>query len=307
MKWIMLDALTLDQMRTFVTVAESGSFRAGAARLSRVQSAVSHAIANLETELGVTLFDRSGHRPALTPEGQALLANARDILLRVDAMRARARGLGEGVEPEVSLVVDTLFPIAQVGAALAEMRAAYPSVAIRLAVEPLGGPVSALIEKRGMLAITVGEHFRDPRITLEALSSIEMVAVVAAGHPLATRPKGGTIGVPDLADHLQIVQSDPTSLTEGRDFGVLSPQTCRVSSQDTKHALILAGLGWGRLPSWQVGRDIREGRLVRLETKSLGRNAQVVSEAYLARRLDEPLGPAARAFGEALARIAEDV
>ena len=132
----MLDLLTLDQLRTFVTVAESGSFRSGAARLSRVQSAVSHAIANLETELGLTLFDRAGHRPVLTAEGQALLANARDILLRVDAMRARARGLGNGVELELSLTVDTLFPIRAVGAALTEMRATYPTVSIRLAVEP---------------------------------------------------------------------------------------------------------------------------------------------------------------------------
>lgn len=62
----------------------------------------------------------------LTPEGQALLANARDILLRVDAMRARARGLGEGIELELSLIVDTLFPIVTVGAALKEMRVAFP-------------------------------------------------------------------------------------------------------------------------------------------------------------------------------------
>jgi DNA-binding transcriptional LysR family regulator len=296
----MLNGLTLDQMRTFVTVAESGSFRSGAARLSRVQSAVSHAIANLEAELGVALFDRSGHRPTLTPEGQALLANARDILLRVDAMRARARSIGEGVELELSLTVDTLFPIARVGTALSEMRIAYPAVSIRLAVEPLGGPIAALVEKRSALAILVGEDFRDPRISLEAITSIEQVAVVSSKHPLGLRPHGEMIGLPDLADHLQIVLSDPTPLSEGRSFGVLSPQTCRVGSQDTKHAMILAGLGWGRLPVWQVERDIHENRLVRLETNALGRKGQLTTEAYFAHRLDEPLGPAAQVFRRAL-------
>lgn len=300
----MLDALTLDQLRTFVTVADSGSFRAGAARLTRVQSAVSHAIANLEAELRLPLFDRAGHRPVLTAEGRALLANARDILLRVDAMRARARGLGEGVELELSLIVDTLFPIAAVGAALVELRAAYPSVAIRMAVEPMGGPPAALLERRSMLAIMVGEDFRDPRLTLEALAAVEQVAVVAAAHPLARRPPGAVIGLPDLADHLQIVLSDPSALSAGRDFGVLSPETCRVASQEIKHALILAGLGWGRLPSWQVARDLREGRLVRLDTAALGRDATTRYEAYLAHRLDAPLGPAARHFGAALRRIA---
>jgi DNA-binding transcriptional LysR family regulator len=63
----MLDGLTLDQMRTFVAVAEAGSFRTAATHLSRAQSAVSHAIGNLEAQLGITLFDRSGHRPMLTP------------------------------------------------------------------------------------------------------------------------------------------------------------------------------------------------------------------------------------------------
>lgn len=296
----MLDGLTLDQMRTFVTVAESGSFRSGATRLSRVQSAVSNAIANLEAELGVALFDRSGHRPVLTPEGQALLANARDILLRVDAMRARARGLGEGIELELSLTVDTLFPIAAVGAALTEMRAAYPSVSIRLAIEPLGGPITALIEKRSTLAILVGENFRNQRIALEAICPLQQVAVVSARHPLALKRGKDAVSLPDLADHLQIVLSDPTPLSEGRDFGVLSPQTCRVSSQDAKHAMIMAGLGWGRLPLWLVERDLSEGRLVRLNTPALGRDSQVTSEAYLAYRLDEPLGPAAQAFRRSL-------
>lgn len=298
----MLDALTLDQMRTFVAIAETGSFRAAAAGLSRVQSAVSHAVANLEAALGVALFDRSGHRPVLTPEGEALLANARDILLRVDAMRARARGMGEGVELELSLVVDVVFPIATIGAALTRMRSTYPSVAIRLAVEPLGGPIAALIERRGTLAVAVDEEFRDPRIAFEAIASVEMVAVVSAEHPLAERAQSKPVGVPDLADHLQIVQSDPSPLSEGRDFGVLSPQTCRVSSQDAKHAMILAGLGWGRLPFWLIERDLREGRLVRVRTKALGRKSQVVWEAYLAHRLDEPLGPAARVFREALSQ-----
>lgn len=299
----MLDALTLDQMRTFVTVADAGSFRAAASKLYRVQSGVSVAISNLEAQLGVLLFDRSGHRPVLTAEGRVLLGNARDILLRVDAMRAKARGLGDGLELELPLAVDTLFPIQQVGVAIARMRAIYPSVTVRVVVEPLGGPLQALKEKRCTLSIMVGEDFRDPRITFEALSSVSQVVVVAAGHPLARQEAGQPIGVMELADHLQIVLSDPSRVSEGRDFGVISPQTCRVNTQDAKHALILAGVGWGRLPLWLVQRDLDEGRLLRLRTHSLGREGEAVSEAYLAHRLDEPMGPAARALAEALVAL----
>lgn len=299
----MLDGLTLDQMRIFVAVANSGSFRGGAGKVARVQSAVSHAIANLEAELGITLFDRAGHRPVLTPEGRALLANARDILLRVDAMRARARGLDQGVELELSLVIDTLFPLDLVGRALTEMRAQFPSVAIRLSVEPLGGPIAGLLEQRCQLAIAVGEDFRDPRVALQAVSAVPIVAVVAAGHPLARQDPAKSLAISDIADYLQIVLTDPTPLSGDRDFGVISTQTCRVNTQDVKHALIRAGLGWGRLPLWVVERDLGEGRLVRLATQSLGRNSELTPESYLAHRIDAPMGPAARAFASSLTQL----
>ena len=144
----MLDALTLDQMRTFVAVAESGSFRAAAGRLSRVQSAVSHAIGNLEVQLGVRLFDRSGHRPTLTPEGRALLADARAILLKVDAMRARVRGLGEGLELSLAIALDPQFPLGIAAAALNDLHATYPTVRVWLWTAPLGAAIAALREGR---------------------------------------------------------------------------------------------------------------------------------------------------------------
>lgn len=297
----MLDALSLDQMRMFLTVAEAGSFRAAALKLGRVQSAVSHAIARLEDTLGVTLFDRSGHRPVLTPEGKALLVHVRDVLLRVDAMRARARGLSGGVELELGLTVDVLFPPLLVGSALAEASEACPSVAIRLSAEALGGPITALLEKRSQLAVIVGESFRDPRIAMEALTSIDMIAVVATSHPLARA--SGPLDAAALADHLQIVQFDRSPLTGERDIGVISPRTCRVGGQDIKQAMILAGLGWGRLPGWLAAEDLAKGRLVRVETGALGRRAQLPMEAYLCHRLDEPLGPAACSFAAALARL----
>lgn len=295
----MLDALTLDQLRVLVAVAETGSFRAAATRIRRVQSAVSHAIATLEGQLGVDLFDRSGQRPRLTAEGHALLADAKAILLKVDSMRARAVGLGEGVELGLTLAVDTLFPIAALAHALAEMRLAYPSVVVQLRSVPLGEPLAALRERRCTLAITVGEDFRDAHIELEALAPVSLVTVAAQYHALARRGPG-PIDSSELAEHVQIVLEDPTRQTEGRDFGVLSPGTWRVGGQDIKQALIIAGLGWGRLPEWSVERELAEGKLVRLDVAALGARGKVALQAYLARRIDEPLGPAGRALRQAL-------
>lgn len=301
----MLDAITLDQIRVFSAVAEAGSFRSGATRLRRAQSAVSHAIANLEAQLGVALFDRSGHRPALTPAGRVLLEDARSILLKVDFMRARARGVAQGVELELTIVVDTLFPLPPVAAALKEVRDALPSVRLGLAVEPLGGPLQALREQRCDLAIVAGEDFLDPRIEFELLQAVPVVAVAAADHPLATMAAHRAVGVEDLTPHLQIVLEDPTPLSEGRDFGVLSPETLRVQAQEAKRALILAGAGWGRLPLWTIARELAEGRLVPLPIKALGRAGTAQTPAYLAHRMDHVAGPAGIALRQALHRHAK--
>ena len=301
----MLDALTLDQMRTFVAVTEAGSFRAAATRLSRVQSAVSHAIGNLEAQLGVTLFDRSGHRPTLTPEGRALLADARAILLKVDTMRARARGLGEGLELRLAIALDPQFPLGLAAAALKDLHDAYPSVSVWIWTAPLGAAIVALREGRCALAITAAE-IPDPRVELEALSLVPRAAVAAATHPLSARSRGGEpLTAAELADHLQIVVPDPSPLTEGRDFGVLSPGTWRVSDNATKHALIVAGVGWGNLPLWLVERDLAEGRLVRVAAAEFGQQGETIVRAYLAHRTDQPLGPAARLLRRALLRYVD--
>ncbi|MCZ7935899.1 LysR family transcriptional regulator [Agrobacterium leguminum] len=296
----MLDALTLDQIRTFVTIADSGSFRSAAQKLSRVQSGVSATIANLEAALGVELFDRSGYKPALTPQGQVLLGNARDIILRVDVLRAQARGFAHGVETELAISVDTLFPMQEVARAISLMRIEYPAVAVRVWSEAMGGPLDALRKSRCTLAVMVGEDFRDPRIKFEPLISISQVAVVASSHPLALRHAGHPLELMDVADHLQIVLADPSDISAGRDFGVVSSQTCRVNTQDTKHHLILGGAGWGRLPYWLVERDLEQGILVRLNVSAMGHNGEVVSSAYVAHRRDETLGPVAQKLASLL-------
>ncbi|WP_343314168.1 LysR family transcriptional regulator [Brucella sp. BE17] len=296
----MLDALTLDQIRTFVTIADSGSFRSAAQKLSRVQSGVSVAIANLEATLGVALFDRSGHRPVLTPQGRVLLGNARDIILRVDVLRAQARGFVHGVETELVIFVDTLYPMQALARAISQMRHHFPAVAIRVWTEALGGPLDALRNNRCTLAVMVGEDFRDPRIKFEPLTSISQVAVVASTHPLALGQTGQTLELMDIADHLQIVLTDPSDISAGRDFGVVSSHTCRVNTQDAKHNLILGGAGWGRLPYWLVERDLEQGTLMRLNISAMGLNGEVLSSSYIAHRRDEALRPAAQKLADLL-------
>ena len=77
----------------------------------RAQSVVSETVSNLEDQIGVPLFDRSGRYPKLTPAGVILLADARSIVTGVDLLKARAKGMAVGLEPELSVVVDVFYPI----------------------------------------------------------------------------------------------------------------------------------------------------------------------------------------------------
>ena len=94
----MLDAVSLDQLRTFIAAVDEGSFSAASRKLLRSQSVVSEAIGNLEEQIGVQLFDRSGRYPKLTAAGSVILRDARSIITSVDLMKARAKGMSRIAE-----------------------------------------------------------------------------------------------------------------------------------------------------------------------------------------------------------------
>ena len=64
---------------------------------------------------------------------------------------------------------------------------------------------------------------------------------------------------------MQLVLTDRSTLTEGQDFGVFADQTWRLGDLGAKHALLLAGIGWGNMPAAMVRADLQSGRLVRLD------------------------------------------
>src|SRR5208283_4851786 len=135
----MIDALTLDQMRIFVAAVGEGSFSAAARKLGRVQSAISQSIAALESHLGVALFDRSGRIPRLTPAGEALIKDARHILEQADELKARAANIASGVEAELSLAVDPIFPHLPLMASLKALSVEFSLLPVTTFTENLGG------------------------------------------------------------------------------------------------------------------------------------------------------------------------
>jgi DNA-binding transcriptional LysR family regulator len=258
----MLDGISLDQLRTFLAAVDEGSFSAAARRLNRAQSAISDLVANLENQLGVALFDRSGRYPRLTPEGQVLLADARAAVATVDGLKARAKGMAGGLEAELSAVIDVFFPIEALTEAAREFRERFPRTPLRLYVEALGGAYQPVLDGRASLGVVGELPIQPAALAAEKLPSVPFVMVAGSEHPLAAL--AGTIPRRELARHVQLVITDRTELTKGREFGVLSPETWRFADVFAKRAFLLKGLGWGGMPLHMVADDITGGRLVTL-------------------------------------------
>src|SRR5690606_9524650 len=121
---------------------------AAARRLERAQSVISYAIANLEAQLQVRLFERQGTRqPQLTAEGAALLEDARRMIADLQLLRARARGLRGGLEGRVTLAVDSLVPMPILTAVLTAFRESFPTVSIRLYTGALGAIIDLVLRR----------------------------------------------------------------------------------------------------------------------------------------------------------------
>ncbi|QFT78311.1 LysR family transcriptional regulator [Erythrobacter sp. THAF29] len=291
---------TLDQIRIFLAVVEEGSF-GGAARASgRAVSAISYGVAQLEAQLAVTLFEREGSKkPVLTEAGEGLLAEARSIADRVDALLAKARSLHAGLESSVGLVLDVMVSGEVTALVLREFRDMFPTVALTLNIEGLGAVAECLLDERAELAIggpVIGDL---PSLERQVIGRIDLVPVAAPGHPLAARdiPPG------ESRKHLQLVLADRSDFTQGREFSVLSPLTWRLGDLGAKHSLLKQGLGWGNMPRHQISRDLAEGRLVELDLPEKPGALYPFSAMW---RRDHRLGPAASwlidSFREQLSR-----
>jgi DNA-binding transcriptional LysR family regulator len=290
----MLDAVTLDQLRTFIAAAEEGSFSAAGRKLRRAQSVVSQTLGNLEAQLGVRLFDRSGRYPRLTVQGLTLLQEARAVGNHVDSFKAQAYSMREGLEPEVSVVVDVMYPMAGLTRAAGSSRKIYPHTPLRLYVEALGGVVQPVLNRTCRIGIMGSLPTVPDDLQSEPLLDVAFVTVVSPEHPLAK--VRGVIPKAALEEQVQLVLTDRTVLTEGRNFGVLSPMTWRLADLGAKHAFLRAGLGWGHMPLHMVEEDLKRKRLVTISVSGLSSKTPFVMLMHVVYRKETPPGPASRAF-----------
>jgi DNA-binding transcriptional LysR family regulator len=247
---------------------------------------VSYAITTLESQLGTRLFDRSGQRTRVAPEGVALLAEMAAIVARTDALRQQARAMSEGREPLVQIVADALFDITAIGATLQEFARTFEATRIAIEVETMQrvlDRVTAGDAHMGLLASlsTVPAHLRSM-----SLPPLRLIPVAHANHPIA-QERHFTEDAQHA--HIQIVLGERGESPSPGSYFVFASRTWRVTELSAKHALLLAGVGWGYMPEHWVHADLAAGTLVHLRLPGIpAEDSQPVFVVWHARQAPGP-------------------
>jgi DNA-binding transcriptional LysR family regulator len=254
--------LSLEVLTVLDAIDRRGSYAAAAEELHRVSSALSYQVLKLESDLGVQVFDRSGHRAVLTPTGRLLLEEGRQLLRAAQSLEERARRIDRGWEPVLRIALDATLPFALLLPEAQAFTAAHADTELRFGREVLGGCWDALVTRRADLAVgAVGEPPAGVGLSVRPLGELEVAFCVAPGHPLADAPE--PLAWEQIQPHRVVSMADSSHRLPARSLNVAAGQPAlSVPDLQAKLAAQLAGLGCGHLPLCLAQPHLNAGRLV---------------------------------------------
>ncbi len=281
--------ISLEQLRVFVALNKAGSFTKTAEILNKAQSAVTYAIKSLESELGITLLDRTGYRAKVTAAGEVLLPRAEEMLKMADEIGDLSRIMKEGWEPRINIVTHGILPIANIMPLLKEsLRLKYPTQ-ISLRVEILSGISESIKALQPELVVTPLESIEIPKnYNAVRIGSISLIPVVSPGHPLAKDQFPIPLHI--LRKHVHLIVSDSAVSPQPLDFLLIGAEEhWNFPDFYSRREGLRAGVGFAWMPTYLVEKDINEGRLIPLVLEVQNIHSYDIGVLY---RLSPMLGPA---------------
>jgi DNA-binding transcriptional LysR family regulator len=265
----------------FVQAATQGSFSAAARKLGRSQSTISAAVASLEIDLNLTLFDRSSRKPGLTPAGHVVLQRAEAILAATSRLEMTASQLSQGVEAKLTVALSDTYQSDRFEAALSTFEQRYPDLELECLIAECDDLVALVQSGRAHVAFAERQDSYPPDLASSTVDErTEIALFVAPGHPLAALKK---VDQDVLQQHRELRLATIVNPYESRAKG-------RVWSAPSYLMLLemaQGGFGWAPLPRWLVER-FGAGSLQELQVRGW---PKTVSVDALWSRLNPP-GPA---------------
>lgn len=288
--------MELRHLQMVKEVAASGNLTKAADRLFLTQSALSHQLKEIESYFDTQLFIRDKKRMLLTQAGEVVVGAAEKILLEVAETRAKVRCLTDREAGEVRLCTQCYTSYHWLAGFLRSFGELYPKVDVRVELEALTQYADQyLLDNKIDVAITEGDE--NPKFTYTPLFQDEFVAIVAPGHPWATR---SWVEVAEFTDQNYIMYNIPDE--ESQNFMMLfkhrrPPKVYKITLTEAILEMVKAGLGVAVLPNWVVRPYLQSGQLaaVRITKK------RVLRTWYAATLKTKQLPPYTTAFIEQLA------
>jgi len=254
--------LSLDALIVLDAIDRRGSFAGAAEALHRVPSAITYAVQKLEEDLGLELFDRSGHRAQLTEAGRELLREGRRLLNAADELEARVKRVATGYEVELRIAVGDLVPVERLYPLCEAFYNDACGTRLKIVAEVYGGVWDALVTNRADLAI--GAPSDGPSVggfSTLPLGTVAFDFMVPPEHPLALLPE--PLKAEEILKYRAVSAADSSRHLPPRTSGLLSGQdVLSMPDMRSKIAAQCAGLGVGYIPRNLARLEPNVARLV---------------------------------------------
>ncbi|RYX98048.1 MAG: LysR family transcriptional regulator [Comamonadaceae bacterium] len=272
-----------EALTAFAEAATLGSFSAAARKLGKSQSTVSTAVANLEIDLGLVLFDRTSRKPTLTAHGKVLLGKVQEILAASDRLDLAASQLGAGLEAKLSVVWSDTYQSDQFEEILGSFEQRFPDLEFECLIAEHGDLVSLVQTGRAHIGVVAAQGSYPPDIGAATIAEqSEITLFVAKNHALA----GERDITPEVLARHRELRLD-TYLAGAEPAAPGSRRRWSAPSYLMVMEMAVLGFGWAPIPRWMVTRFAAE-KLHELDARGWPRRVPV--DAVWSRRA--PLGTA---------------
>jgi DNA-binding transcriptional LysR family regulator len=280
--------ISIEALEVIDAIARKGSFAAAADSLFRVPSALTYSVKKLEEDLGVSLFNRSGHRATLTEAGTELLKEGQQLLDAAQALESRVKRVATGIETDVNIAINDLFDTAAIFNILDTFYAQHFGTRIKLSREVFGGSWDALISGRADISVGApGDVPSGGGYATKLLGHLDFCFAVSPHHPLAKLSE--PLNNQDIIQYRSVAAADSSRNLAPRTSGILSGQdVLTVPDMKTKVEAQIAGLGVGYIPQKLALQHAKTGKLLIKEVAE----QKVIAPTYLAWRNDGKTGKA---------------
>lgn len=268
-------------LQAFVQAATQGSFSAAARKLGKSQSTISAAVASLEIDLDVVLFDRGSRKPTLTPAGQVLLQRAEQVLEASSRLELAASQLAQGLEPKLSIAMSDTYQSDRFEVALSAFEQRYPDLELECLIAECEDLIALVQSGRAHIAFIEQQQVYPPDLSCSTIEdSTEIALFVSPRHPLASQ---AGLDAHSLQAHRELRLASVINPDENRG----AQRVWSAPSYLMLMEMAQLGFGWAPIPRWLVER-FGDDRLVELKVRGWPRSVAV--DALWSRQ--QPPGPA---------------